>query len=154
MVHAIEIHTEDITLPFYELSESDILRYAECILSHALSDPVEMAIVCTSDNYIRTVNRDYRQKDYPTDVISFAFRDEPFPTVDGPEMLGDCIISLERARAQSEEYHVSLREEMLRLMVHGILHLLGYDHEAGPEEERQMHQEEDRLIALCRHCVR
>lgn len=111
----------------------------------------EVSLVLADDPYIHELNRTYRGKDRPTDVLSFALNegDEP-EIVDGPEemLLGDIIISMETAQRQAEEYGHSLEREMAFLTVHGMLHLLGYDHEeeAGRAEMRQ--EEEYVLAAL------
>lgn len=91
----------------------------------------EVSVTLTDDAYIRTLNRQYRQMDRPTDVLSFALNEGDEPAITGgPEInvLGDIILSVERAKAQAEEYGHSLRREIAFLTVHGMLHLLGYDH--------------------------
>ena len=110
----------------------------------------EVSIVLADDQYIHVLNRQYRNKDCPTDVLSFALNegDEP-EIIDGPEevLLGDIIISLETAARQSEEYGHSLERELAYLTVHGILHLLGYDH-MTEEEKKDMRQEEEYVLSL------
>lgn len=91
----------------------------------------EVSVTLTDDAYIKTLNRQYRQMDRPTDVLSFALNEGEEPAITGgPEInvLGDIILSVERAKAQAEEYGHSLRREIAFLTVHGMLHLLGYDH--------------------------
>ena len=101
----------------------------------------------TDNNYIQTLNNDYRKKDKPTDVISFAYRENAFPGLpDTHENLGDVYISLEKAKEQAAEYKVSMREEVKRLLIHGILHLVGYDHEKGRKEAEEMRAKEDELF--------
>jgi probable rRNA maturation factor len=86
-------------------------------------------------------------KDSPTDVISFAYREDPFPEAETEvEDLGDIYLSLDRAAQQSVEYGVTLREEVKRLMIHGILHLIGYDHERSAEDEETMRAKEDEIF--------
>ncbi len=80
-------------------------------------------------------------------MISFAYRENPFPSGgSGPEELGDVYLSLEQAALQSREFGVSLREETARLLVHGILHLVGYDHETSPREETRMRKKEEEIL--------
>jgi probable rRNA maturation factor len=74
------------------------------------------------DTELRRLNREYRRKDYATDVLSF-------PTVDGGRFIGDLAISYERAREQAREFGHATEDELRILMLHGVLHLLGYDHE-------------------------
>ena len=88
---------------------------------------VQLSILLCDDQYIQPLNRDYRGKDYATDVLSFSQREGEFGLVDDT-LLGDVIISVETARRQSQEKHHSFGREMEILLVHGILHLLGYDH--------------------------
>ena len=85
----------------------------------------------TGDTELRRLNRDFRGKDYATDVLSFPAEplvSEPRPSGSGP-FLGDIAISLGRARAQAREFHHSIEHEVQILMLHGVLHLLGHDHE-------------------------
>ena len=77
-------------------------------------------IILCSDYIIRKLNREYRGKDKPTDVLSFCFGDA--------DLLGEVYISLQRAKVQAKRYGVLYEEELKRLLVHGLLHLMGYDH--------------------------
>ena len=107
----------------------------------------EVSVTLTNDEYIHRLNREYRGLDRPTDVLSFAFVDSEEPEIEeGPELevLGDIIVSLERAWAQAQEYGHSMERELSFLTVHGMLHLLGYDH--MEEEERMEMEEEQRYI--------
>lgn len=107
----------------------------------------EVSITLTNNEYIHTLNKEYRKIDRPTDVISFALDESEEPEVEGgPDVhvLGDIIISVERAKEQAAEYGHSLRREMAFLTVHGMLHLLGYDH--MEEEERAEMENEQRVV--------
>jgi probable rRNA maturation factor len=106
------------------------------------------------DPEMRALNREHRQKDAPTDVLSFPLyepgdfkrtgRTRPRERVAGERMLGDIVISVDTAQAQATEYHASLEREVERLLIHGVLHLCGHDHlRAG--ERRVMEAEERRL---------
>ena len=115
---------------------------------YGLEEDTEVSVLLVSDTYIQGLNKKYRDKDCSTDVLSFALNegDEP-DIIDGPEqtLLGDIIISLDTAERQAEEYGHSLEREIAFLTVHGILHLLGYDH--MEEEERvEMRQEEEYIL--------
>ena len=104
----------------------------------------EVSVTLTDNAHIRELNRDYRGIDRPTDVLSFALRESEEPEVEGEagaEALGDIIISLERAAEQADEYGHSLRREVAFLTVHGMLHLLGYDH-IEEEEREEMEREQ------------
>lgn len=113
-----------------------------------VSAQTEVSILLIDDEYIHELNRQYRGKDRPTDVLSFALNEGEEPDIiDGPEenLLGDIIISIETAARQAQEYGHSLEREMAFLALHGMLHLLGYDHET--EEERiEMRKEEEYVL--------
>ena len=116
---------------------------------YGLSEGVEVGVTFLDDAAIQELNRDYRDKDRPTDVLSFALNegDEP-EIVDAPEeeLLGDILISLETTARQAEEYGHSLERELAYLTVHGMLHLLGYDHEE-PADQAEMRLEEEAVLA-------
>lgn len=96
---------------------------------------------------MREINRDYRGIDTPTNVLSFAMHEGDFGDLH-PELLGDVVISVETAAREAEEWKMSLEIRMTQLLVHGLLHLLGYDHEEGEEAEREMETESTRLVRL------
>jgi len=109
----------------------------------------EISIVFTDDKEIKRLNRIYRKKNKPTDVLSFSqLEGEDILELEGTS-LGDVIISLDTAFKQAEKYEVTIEEELLRLMMHGMLHLLGYDHVDVPEAEK-MRAKEDELQILLR----
>lgn len=107
----------------------------------------EVSVTLTNDAHIHALNRDYRGVDRPTDVLSFALTESEEPEIfdaPGGVVLGDLVISLERAAAQAETYGHSFLRELSFLTVHGMLHLLGYDH--IEEEERLEMEEEQRHV--------
>ncbi len=115
-------------------------------------NPCEVSVTYTDDEGIRALNLQYRQLDKPTDVLSFPLMDfsgeSDEPVADEPVVsLGDIVISLERARAQAEEYGHSFEREVAFLTVHSMLHLLGYDHETGEEDELDMRARQSRIMA-------
>jgi probable rRNA maturation factor len=128
------------------LSETELIQI-ENILSFAskkqkVEEGSEISITFVTNESIQEINRDYRQKDYPTDVISFAMEELGEGEVevvgaDIPRILGDIIISIPKAKEQAEEYGHSFMRELSFLAVHGFLHLLGYDHETE-EDEKEM----------------
>lgn len=144
----IEIFTEgDITLPYKGLEENFFLSITDSTLIHTETDNVAVNLILTDNEYIKTINSEFRGKDTPTDVISFAYRDDPFPIIDNPmEELGDIYISLEKASEQAVEYEVTLAEELKRLIIHGVLHLLGYDHELSVQDEKEMNSLEEKIF--------
>lgn len=105
----------------------------------------EVSITFTDDEGIRKMNSEYRSKDCPTDVLSFPLFDDDYG--DGmPAALGDIVISLERALLQAQEYGHSLEREVAFLCVHSVLHLLGYDHETGEKEEKEMFEKQESVL--------
>lgn len=100
------------------------------------SDDCELSILFTDDAEIAKLNSDYRGKEGPTDVLSFSMNEGDGPPCPEP-ILGDVVISVTTAERQALAEGVSLQEEILRLLIHGVLHLLGYDHENVSEQEAQ-----------------
>ena len=107
----------------------------------------EVSVTLTNNDYIHQLNRKYRQIDRPTDVLSFALNESEEPDIEnGPDInvLGDIILSVERAEEQAVDYGHSLRREIALLTVHGMLHLLGYDH--MEEADRLEMEKEQRYV--------
>ncbi|WP_159721344.1 rRNA maturation RNase YbeY [Enterococcus sp. CSURQ0835] len=122
----------------------DLLQFAADYLK--LPEDTEMSVTFMDNAAIQVINRDYRGKDAPTDVISFALEEEsddevPVVFEDGddplPRNLGDIMISIERAKEQAQDYGHSYDRELGFLAVHGFLHINGYDH-MNPEDEKEM----------------
>lgn len=116
-------------------------------------DPLELSVVLTSDAAVQTLNRDYRHKDAPTNVLSFAARDlgVVLPDDAGPEVpepLGDVIVAYETTAGEAAEQGKPLRAHLLHLTVHGVLHLLGFDHLEDADAEEMESVESDVLLAL------
>jgi probable rRNA maturation factor len=123
-------------------------RRANAVLRLLKQPKSELSIALVGDGEIRELNRDYRQRDRATDVLSFSLVDGDWASFRGG-MLGDVVISLETARRQARTRHRSLDEETARLLIHGVLHLVGHDHEAS-DDYRRMRAEERRLSAVLR----
>lgn len=105
-----------------------------------ITEPCELSVTFVDNDRIQEINREYRGKDKPTDVISFALEElgEGEIQISGanmPRVLGDIIISTDKAREQATDYGHSVERELGFLAVHGFLHLLGYDHETEAEEK-------------------
>ncbi|WP_299198762.1 rRNA maturation RNase YbeY [Thermocrinis sp.] len=103
---------------------------------------VELSIALVSDTQIKRLNKLYRNKDKPTDVLSFPIGEK----VEDWLILGDIVISVDTAKRQAQELGHSLEEELKRLLVHGLVHLLGYDHELGGEEEKKFFELEEFVL--------
>ena len=123
-------------------------RLARAILSDVGETSAELGIMFVGDRRMRGLNRQYRGKDRTTDVLAFAMRDVFTPHASGltPDMLGDVVISVPTAWRQGKEAGRSLDEELAWLLVHGILHLCGYDHERGEKEASRMHRRERMIL--------
>lgn len=131
----------------------ELERLAERALAAAgVAMPAELSVMLAEDATVRELNRTYRGIDAATDVLSFSQREgEAFvgPAGAAPH-LGDVIISIETARRQAAEAGVSVQAEVSHLLVHGVLHLLGYDHE-GPEDAEAMRLQEEAVLGAARH---
>jgi len=102
----------------------------------------EVSVLFTSDRRIRQLNRAYRNLDRPTDVLAFALTEGPDDPEESKTCLGDIVVSLDAARRQARERGVAPRHEIALLLIHGLLHLLGHDHDE-PNAERLMRAVED-----------
>ncbi|MBR6727468.1 MAG: rRNA maturation RNase YbeY [Clostridia bacterium] len=103
----------------------------------------EVSVTFTDNEGIRAINREYRQIDKPTDVLSFPLFEE---SADGTRELGDIVLSLEKCRAQAEEFGHSFERECAFLTVHSTLHLLGYDHVNSEEEDKEMRERQTAIV--------
>ncbi len=115
-----------------------------------MKEDAEVSVTLVDDEDIRALNHEHRGIDRATDVLSFPLGDENgFETnpETGAILLGDIVISLERAAAQAEEYGHSLRRETAFLITHSLFHLLGYDHE-NDDEEKVMFSKQERVLEL------
>lgn len=109
-------------------------------------EDAELSLVLCDDRYIHGLNREYRGRDQPTDVLAFAMQEGEPMAMPGPLLLGDVVISLPTAARQAAERRLTLRQVSHELLAHGLLHLLGFDHQS-PEEERHMRARTDMLMA-------
>ena len=132
-----EIYDRQITKKFVENLAKEILNFLG-------KENVELGITLTNNETIQALNREWRGKDKPTDVLSFPINEKPSGY--GYYLLGDVVISIPFAKKQAEEIGFSYKEEVLRLLIHGILHLLGYDHEKSDEEAKIMFDLQDKIF--------
>lgn len=114
-----------------------------------LPELVEMSMVLTNDDAVQALNRDWRGKDKPTNVLSFAaLDDEDAPLPDGaPLLLGDVVLAYQTCAFEAAEQSKALADHLAHLVVHGVLHLLGYDHEVSEDEAEDMEAEETAILA-------
>lgn len=147
----MHIHFEDNTR---EIKTDDVDLLIRTLTFAAKKEHVpkeaEVSINIVNNGEIQEINRNYRQQDKPTDVISFALQD----AVEGdleiigsevPLILGDIVISIDKAREQAQEYDHSFERELCFLAVHGFLHLLGYDH-MNQEDETKMFTKQEAIL--------
>jgi len=145
----VEVFTENIKLPYENTKDDYISFVAEKTISLLELKDVKVTFILSDNLYIQKINKEYRNKDYATDVISFPTREEPFPSGDVDfEDIGDIFISFDKAFSQSIEYEVTFKEELKRLIIHGILHLVGYDHERSEADEVIMTEKEELIYSL------
>ena len=121
----------------HRVSVSALLEFLNRLSRRLRVDSQSFTIVLVSDQAIRRLNHDFRNQDKPTDVLSFPTEPEGPAHLDKPG-LGDMIISVETARRQAFDRNHTLERELCLLMIHGLLHLLGYNHEADRGEMRRM----------------
>lgn len=110
-----------------------------------------VSVTFTDNDGIREMNREYRDKDTATDVLSFpmyTMEEDDRPAPDMTAELGDIVLSLERAGEQAEEFGHSFERETAFLTVHSVLHLLGYDHERGEAEEKDMFRRQEEIMTI------
>ena len=153
MEHLVAIDPEVETTP--ELEEALRRAVQAALEAEGVDVPCAVEVCLTDDENIHQTNRDMRGVDAPTDVLSFPMfelrpGEKPLAEWADPDtdqvLLGDMMISLERARAQAEEYGHSLEREVCYLAVHSVLHLLGYDHMDEGPMKRQMREREEAIL--------
>ncbi|UCC66063.1 MAG: rRNA maturation RNase YbeY [Deltaproteobacteria bacterium] len=119
---------------------------AERILGDLGCHEKELSILLVDDDEITQLNREYLSRDHPTDVLAFAMGEGEGKELH-PQILGDVVISTETAQREAQNRGGALQGEMALLLVHGILHLLGYEHEADPGEAAKMQAKEREVLA-------
>ncbi len=126
------------------------IRLAQRILMAVGEAKSELSLELIGDARIRRLNREYRQQDRVTDVLAFPIREAVVPQVRNSttNMLGDVVISLPTAIRQAQEAGRSIDDELATLLVHGVLHLCGYDHERSPREAVRMSRREQHVLQM------
>ncbi len=137
-------------IEYDEMNEKEYLtplkNFVEKIVKEHGKEDYIISIYLTDDETIKEYNKTYRGKNKPTDVLSFCYEEnEGFPFNEEKE-LGDIIISIDTMKKQAEEFKTTEEEEFARLVIHGVLHLLGFDHEISEEEEIKMFELQDRYL--------
>ena len=132
---------EPPSTPWVERVVHKTLEVAGC------QDPCEVSVLLTNDAKIHELNRDYRGFDKPTDVLSFALEEDATVVLPPgfPRMLGDVIVSMDTIERQAKDHQKGVSDEFAWALCHGVLHLLGYDHQTD-EEERVMRAKEQEVL--------
>ncbi|MGB3904815.1 MAG: rRNA maturation RNase YbeY [Anaerolineae bacterium] len=135
-------------------------RVSELILrtlsQEDIPTPLSLALLVTDDETIKELNLTYRGQDSETDVLAFGTNQAQSRFISAPSVtphLGDVVVSFPRAVAQAEEYGCSVEQELHRLVVHGLLHLLGYDDQSGEERERMWNKQETILLGFSDNAI-
>ncbi len=143
----------NVDLGFRDIAEpawmDAVESFAQKVLSRLGKDNWDLSVLFCGDGFIRELNRDYRNKDEATDVLSFAQGDE-YVDGDGARrfLAGDIVISLDTLARNSEYFGVDVDEELRRLIVHGILHLSGLDHEDNDPARPMLLMQEEMMATL------
>ncbi len=131
----------------HKISLEKIRKKSQAILNALDSPDGELSILIVDDSQIKILNRDYLKREGPTNVIAFPMREGKFSNIT-PHLLGDVVISVETAQKEAEKTGISMAERFTQLLVHGILHLFGYDHEKSEEEAVEMEKKSEELLEL------
>ncbi len=129
---------EDIKFEFKNKQLNN--RWLKMVAGSEVKTLGDVSIIFCSDNYILDVNMRYLQHDYFTDIITFDY-------CEGKTLSGDLFISIDTVRENAAEYGATFEEELNRVIVHGLLHLIGYD-DRTPEEAQEIHRKEDYYLSL------
>ena len=139
LINELEDFNED-----YEEVYLKIIR--EACKELDIQDDLELSVIFVDDKRIHEINREYRQIDRSTDVISFALEDSEQYYIEGmPREIGDIFISIDHAKMQAEEYGHSIERELAYMIVHGFYHLMGYDH-MNDEDKKAMREKEEKVL--------
>jgi probable rRNA maturation factor len=121
----------------YKINRPKLISYIESIMTELNQADCEISIMLVNDAKIKKLNCDYRDRNVATDVLAFP-QDEDAVNDNGGPLLGDVVVSVETSRRQAKEHCLSGDEEIILLIIHGTLHLLGYDHERSAKDKRKM----------------
>ena len=129
----------------YKIAQKTLKERAQTILDALGSPDGELSILLLDDPQIAVLNKNYLQREGPTNVIAFPMREGVFAEVN-PDLLGDVVISLETAAKEGLAAGVSMEDRLDELLIHGILHLFGYDHETSATEAGRMEAKSRELL--------
>ena len=139
-----------VRLVQHTVHQSSFKHLAQRILMAVGEAKSELSVELIGDARIRRLNREYRKQDRATDVLAFPIREAIMPQGKCPttNMLGDVVISLPTAVRQAQEVGRSINVELATLLIHGVLHLCGYDHERSPREAVRMARRERKVLEM------
>jgi probable rRNA maturation factor len=129
----------------HRISKKKIQKTAKAILSALGYPDAELSILIVDDQQITHLNQQYLNREGPTNVIAFAMQEGPFAEI-APDLLGDVVISVETAHRQAKNAGLNMLDYFDQLLIHGILHLLGYNHEKDRSEADKMEQKAKELL--------
>jgi len=144
-MNRVSISSREIPEPSWK---DNAEKYALTILELLRLDHWEVSVVFTGDDFIRELNRNYRDKDEPTDVLSFGMGELVQEGKTQIYLAGDIVISLPAMMRNAQDFGVEPDGELKRLILHGILHLAGFDHESNDEEEPMLRRQEEILSQI------
>ena len=131
----------------HKISPTTIKQTVQVILDALDCPDSEISILIVDDPQIAELNQQYLNREGPTNVIAFAMRDGEFPDI-SPHLLGDVVISMDTASREARNAAMSTERRFNELLVHGILHLLGYEHETNEEDAKVMDDKSKEILAL------
>ncbi|NQT68917.1 MAG: rRNA maturation RNase YbeY [Desulfobacteraceae bacterium] len=131
----------------YKIPLKKIQKKAQAVLSALDCPDGELSLLVVDDPQIAKLNKKYLNRHGPTNVIAFPMRQGEFANLT-PQLLGDVVISVETAAREAKKSGISMQERFTQLLVHGVLHLFGYDHEENKQQARKMEEKSNELIKL------
>ena len=131
----------------YRIAHEEIKKKAKTILNALECHDGELSILIVNDPEIAKLNKTYLGRSGPTNVIAFSMQEGPFGQI-SPNLLGDVVISLDTAAREAEDAGISVESRLDQLLIHGVLHLFGFDHDKTSEQAKAMRMKEEELLKL------
>jgi len=131
----------------YRIAHEEIKKKAKTILDALECPDGELSILIVDDPEIAKLNKTYLGRPGPTNVIAFPMQEGPFGQIN-PSLLGDVVLSINTAAREAQDAGISVESRLDHLLIHGILHLFGFDHEKTPEQAEAMRSKEEQLLKL------
>jgi probable rRNA maturation factor len=150
-MNRVEVNAEEVPLPPWAFR---VVPFILKVLDQIHRDGWDLSVLFCNNNYIRSLNARFRCRDEPTDVLSFALGETLEDGEAGRRYLpGDIVISLETLAENARYFHVAEDEELRRLLIHGVLHLDGLDHDSNEKKEPMLQLQEKILADLAGECI-